>query len=284
MHDLDRAGRGERRRAREHLVEDGPQRVQIRARVDRAVHPGLLRGAVGEGPLQVHRQRGDAGEGAVLGGGVEVDQGETSVGVDDDVRRGQIPVQDAALVQARDQVRQLERQIQEGPGPERLAPQPLLQVLQTRVRQDQHRPPGLVLVERDRAADPVQVQPDQQRVLAVQPDRGRTARGRRLQHDGEIIPFAPGPADPVPRAPMNLLDLPVASPQSALFGSQRPAPRRPGAKFTPGETPADGFPGSARLALMPPRGGQGGIRAASSAHQRAALPGARRLPADSERR
>jgi CheY-like chemotaxis protein len=64
-------GRGERRRAREHLIERDAERMEVAARIDRAVHPpGLLGRHIGQracgglGPLErlpfARKPRGDA--------------------------------------------------------------------------------------------------------------------------------------------------------------------------------------------------------------------------------
>ena len=71
VHPFHRIGRGERQDARQHLVERDAQRVEVAARIDRAVHPaGLFGRHVGEragddlgrlGRLALARQaRGDA--------------------------------------------------------------------------------------------------------------------------------------------------------------------------------------------------------------------------------
>ena len=117
VHPFHRVGGGERQFARQHLVEGDAQRVEIGAGVDRAVHPaGLFRGHVGERPgdhlrrrrrLALARQtRGDAkaGEPGVAGDGVH-----------QNIRRLDVLMDEAALMEPCERVRQADRNAQKRP-------------------------------------------------------------------------------------------------------------------------------------------------------------------------
>ncbi len=122
MDPLHRIGGDEGRRPRQHLVEGDAQRVEVAAGIDRAVHAaGLLRRHVGERPgdhlgrlggLALARQpRGDAEADQPYGAGR---------GVDQDVGRLDVLVDEAPLVEPAQRVRQADGDAQERrdlPGP-----------------------------------------------------------------------------------------------------------------------------------------------------------------------
>ena len=96
VHPFHRVGRGERQRAREHLIERDAERIEVAARIDRAIHPpGLFGRHIGEragdglgrlGRLSLARQpRGDAepGEPHRSVGAVHQDIGGLDVLVDE---------------------------------------------------------------------------------------------------------------------------------------------------------------------------------------------------------
>ena len=160
VHPLHRLARAERQAAGEHAVERHPHRIEVAARIDRAVHSaGLLGRHVGQragdhlgrvgGRLFARQARGQAETGQPHG---------PAVGIDQDMGRLDVLVDEPAAVQPGDGFGETQRDAQAYPQPQLRRPlQQRLQQVAARVLPDQD---GLAAVapKRQRPRRPGDVQ------------------------------------------------------------------------------------------------------------------------------
>ena len=176
--------RGKRQRAGQHFVEGDAERVEIAARIDRAVHPaGLFRRHVGQrardhlGRLRrlalAPQARRDAKPG-------QPDPARRLV--DHDVTRRQVFVDDAAAVQCAERRGQTDAEPQEQPELHRLRAQSSRQQLAAGVVEHEARA-ALVVDERERPNGPRRIQIEAERVLVFEHLKTLGARVLRPRHD-----------------------------------------------------------------------------------------------------
>ena len=186
MHPFHRIGRGKWQRPRYHLVENDAERVEIAARIDRAVHPPRLFGRhVGQrardhlGRLRRLALAPQAGRDA------ETCQPHLPRRhVDHDVTRRQVLVDDAAAVQCAERRGQTDAEPQAQSDVHRRRSQSLRQQLAAGIVEDQARAP-LMLEERAGPDGPRRIQIGAQGVLVFEHLHALGARMLRPGHDDE---------------------------------------------------------------------------------------------------
>jgi len=182
-------GRGERQRAREHLIERDAERIEVAARIDRAVHPSGLLGRhigqrAGDGlrrlePLSLARKpRGDA----------EAGEPHFTVGaVDQDIGGLEVLLDEAAVVGLAQGRGHADGDAQKGAGLDGLAEQPS-ERLSPGVLEHQHGPTAFAQ-ELERPRRPGAVQLVFQFILtgeAVE-DRGRGSFPSRVHNQHGVL-------------------------------------------------------------------------------------------------
>ena len=114
VHPFHRIGSGEGQRPRQHLVEGDAKRVEIAARIDRAVHPsGLLRRHVGEGAGDLVGRLGVGALARQAGGNAEAGEPDTAARhIHQDVRRLDVLMDESARMHLAQRPRERNRDAQ----------------------------------------------------------------------------------------------------------------------------------------------------------------------------
>ena len=171
-------GGRERQRPRQHLVEGDAQGVEIAAGIDRAIHPaGLLRRHIGKAAGNDLGRRRRLALARQPGGDAEARQADIAGGVDEQVFRLDVLMDEAAPMQLSERRRQRDGEAEESRQLKRLAQHPL-EGIAAGVLQRQH-PAAVVADESQRAAPPRQDRaPVRERThaRAVRAPRGSAAR------------------------------------------------------------------------------------------------------------
>jgi hypothetical protein len=199
VNQLERVGRFEGQHAGEQLVERGAERVQVRARVDGAVHPArLLRGDVGQRPREGLHRRRRLDRLSPSGRNPEVDQADVpEFSVDEDILGLDIAVDDPPPVHLGERSGQKGSQVERGPDRQRALGQRAAERCISPLLEHQRKSLAIRL-EADRPDDPRHLQGAEQRVLVPQPlqcPRGRCLVARELEHDLEAALFVHSPHD-----------------------------------------------------------------------------------------
>src|ERR1700686_4608702 len=172
MDPLEGIGRSKRESAREHLVQGDAQRVEIAARIDRAVHPaGLLGRYIGERAGNDLRRRGRLA--LLRQPRRDPESGEPDVAgvIDEDVRGLDVLVDEAVPVDLAKRRRQSDGNAQEPSQLERLPPAAVedpIEELASRVLEYEHRAP-FVARECQRPGCPRGIEVGGEQVFVLEP-------------------------------------------------------------------------------------------------------------------
>src|ERR1700726_534643 len=195
MDPLQGIGGGKRKSAREHLVQGDAQRVEIAARIDRAVHPaGLLGRHVGERAGNDLRRRGHLA--LLRQPRRDPESGEPDVAgvIDEDVRGLDVLVDEAVPVDLAKRRRQSNGNAQEPSQLERLpAVEDAIEELASRVLEYEHRSP-FVARECQRPGCPCGIEVGGEQVFMLEPPEALRLRlfcGGRYREERKGIAVLP---------------------------------------------------------------------------------------------
>ena len=200
MHPLQRIGGAERQSAREHLVQGDAQRVEVAARIDRAVHPAsLFRRHVSERAGNDLRRRGRLA--LVRQPGRDPESGEPDVAevVDKHVRRLDVFVDHPVAVDLTEGCHQADRDAQNACQLERVPRSAIKDPIQgfaARVLEHEHRPP-FVTSECHGQEGPRRIKFGRERVFMLEPPKALRRWlicSERYRQDGDRAgrPVGPG--------------------------------------------------------------------------------------------
>jgi hypothetical protein len=220
--------RRERRGAGQHLVERDAERVEVAAPIERPVHPpGLLRRDIGERPLQRFGARELLGLLREPRGDAEAEEPDTPrPGVDQQVLRPDVLVDDVAPVDRLERLRRRRGDPERGPEPEPARQEQLPQRAAARVRHDEQQPVA-VLLQVDGLDDALEIELREDGVIVAQPGdllRGRAIAGDRAGEDALAVLATVAPVEHRVLSALELLDERITA--DADLGSRRCGHRR----------------------------------------------------------